>query len=189
MWEYTDQHHWDEYRGKPEARKSEQDRLRRYSYTWLSFYLLHTAQMQFMLQQHTYIHCKKCGLIYDTMKCLSHQIWSGYHFHSVIYYTNGVISTLHFLQCIGEVATQCLSIVEISYLCKGLQLWQTTLSHFFYDSSFIINNKGTCSMMWCDMGPYQWLNKFYNLAIVKLLVGSYTSLRIEACHRNHHNKT
>ena len=48
---------------------------------------------------HMAMHCKTCGVIYDTVMCLSHQIWSGYHFHSVIYYTNSVISTLHFLQC------------------------------------------------------------------------------------------
>ena len=54
-------------------------------------------------------YTKKCGVIYDTVKCLSHQIWSGYHFHSAIYYTNGVISTLHFY----SVLVICLSTVYI----------------------------------------------------------------------------
>ena len=43
-------------------------------------------------------HCKKCGVIYDTMESLPHLIWCVCHFHSVIYYTNGVVSTLHLLQ-------------------------------------------------------------------------------------------
>ena len=45
------------------------------------------------------LHCKKCGVIYDTVDCLPHLIWCVCHLHSVIYYTNGVVSTLHFLQC------------------------------------------------------------------------------------------
>ena len=32
------------------------------------------------------------------MEYLPHRIWCVCHFHSVIYYTNGVVSTLHFLQ-------------------------------------------------------------------------------------------
>ena len=33
------------------------------------------------------------------MKCLPHLIWCDCRFHSVIYYTNGVVSTLPLLEC------------------------------------------------------------------------------------------
>ena len=48
------------------------------------------------------VHCKQCGVIYDTVKCLPHLIWLDCHFHSVMYYTNGVVCTLHFLQCMCD---------------------------------------------------------------------------------------
>ena len=50
------------------------------------------------------LHCKKCGVIYDTVKCIPHLFWCDCHFHDVkyssIYFTNGVVWTLHLLQCI-----------------------------------------------------------------------------------------
>ena len=49
----------------------------------------------------TGLHCKRCGVIYDTVECLPHLFWCVCHFHSVIYYTNSVVFRLHFLQCIG----------------------------------------------------------------------------------------
>ena len=42
------------------------------------------------------IHCKKCGVIYDTLKCLPHLFWCNCHFHGVKFFTNGVVSTLYF---------------------------------------------------------------------------------------------
>ena len=47
------------------------------------------------------LHSIKCGVIYDTVKCLPHLFWCDCHLHSVIYYTNCVVCTLHFLQCIA----------------------------------------------------------------------------------------
>ena len=37
----------------------------------------------------------KCGVIYDTVKCLSHQIQCDYHLHRVKYYTISVVCTLN----------------------------------------------------------------------------------------------
>ena len=62
----------------------------------LAFVLQIDQPMLKLYDCHLVFHCKRCGVIYDTVQCLPHLFWCNCQFHSIIYYTNGVVSTLHF---------------------------------------------------------------------------------------------
>ena len=50
--------------------------------------------------------------------------------------------------------------------------------------------KITSGVMWHDMTPYDWLNKFYNFYIAAVVsIISIHGFIIEACHRNEPNKS
>ena len=48
----------------------------------------------------------------------------------------------------------------------------------------------TSGMMWRDMDPYDWLNKYYSFCMAAIVgIASRRGLRIEAHHRNQPNKS
>ena len=48
----------------------------------------------------------------------------------------------------------------------------------------------TSGVMWHDMDPYDWLNKYYSFCMAAIVgIVSRRGLRIEACHRNQPNKS
>ena len=44
-------------------------------------------------------------------------------------------------------------------------------------------------IMWHDMNPYDWLNKFYNFYMTAVVIISKCGLRIEVCRINQPNKS
>ena len=45
-------------------------------------------------------------------------------------------------------------------------------------------------VMWRDMGPYDWLNKYYSFCMAAIVgIGGRRGLRIEVCGRNQINKS
>ena len=48
----------------------------------------------------------------------------------------------------------------------------------------------TSGMMWRDMDPYDWLNKYYSFCMAAIVdIVSRCGLRIEVCRRNQTNKS